>query len=474
MFYRIMFLFFVLIVSSHAHAATWYVKATAHHDGNGSKSRPFQTLEAAEAASGAGDTIYIIHTKASRVLDGRIVLKPNQRLIGLGPDVTRVPDHAAAARVTYSGVSSPADGSIVQLASGNEISNIHFIDLSVSAIVGTGADYSGANVHGNLFTGSGVDNGWLRYSVYLESYSGDRDARVTNNVVRDGSFLSGFVVNQYGTSSAACHFQNNHFDNIGSRAYVLQTSDSASIQADILDSSANDIGAMGEYSGIANSDSILMLLNNSSTQDVLIDGYTYDNTSQVGGVSNTGLELFFAGPGWPEQIWADNAHASLKIRNSSFSNAVTEAIQLLNLGSNSVMDVEITNTTVVNANPRQLGPLFGLVGGAVSVLPSAFGASGNQAFINIEGSDIIDSSGYAVGVYDSGATGFETTLDLGGGVLGSSGQNRILGNAVGEIELFLTNGIGRLNWWGGDTPRIDIAGGGSFDTLPELPVDPRP
>jgi hypothetical protein len=73
-----------------------------------------------------------------------------------------------------------------------------------------------------------------------------------------------------------------------------------------------------------------------------------------------------------------------------------------------------------------------------------------------------------------GAAGFSSVIDLGGGALGSVGQNRFVDYFAGDIELFQTDGTGRFNWWGGITPRVDIYAGGSFAINPELPAYPRP
>ncbi|MFC1796600.1 hypothetical protein ACFL1V_05840 [Pseudomonadota bacterium] len=464
-------------VMNSVYAATWYVKATANSGGNGSEDKPFNSLANAEAASGAGDTIYIMHSHSGVALDGQIVLKPDQKLIGTGPDVRRVPENAAGARITYSGGGGEGypDGAIIQLSSDNEIANIHFKDMSFGGIVGIDVDFSGANIHDNLFTGGNIDNGWIRISVLLESSSGNSNVVVRDNVFRDGNFLGGIRAFHRGDSSGTYDFEGNHFDNMGFRPYFFWTFDTASLQADILDSSANNIGALGEFSEFANSDSILMQLSGSSDMDVLVDGYTYDNTGQFGGISNTGLELFIFGSGFgAPELGANNAHVTLKINNSSFSNAVTEAIQVLNLGIDSLMEIEITNTVVTDANPRQLGAFFGVGGAAISVIPEFFGNSGSLTSLMIENCDVIGSSAYAVGIYDFGTSGFSSVVDMGGGALGSIGHNRILDNVVGEIELFQTDGIGESNWWGEDPPRIDIYGGGSFEVDPVLLADPRP
>ncbi len=465
-----------LFVFATADAATWYVKATGQHDGDGSEARPFHSLEGAETASGAGDTIYIVHTISAVVLDGQIVLKPDQKLIGLGPDVRNVPENAAGARITYSGgggVGYPA-GAVVQLSSGNEVANIHFKDFRFFGIVGIDVDFSGANIHDNLFTGGDiVENFEFHYSVYLESSSGNSAVTVTDNVVRNGAMIDGIGVRHAAASSGTYHFRNNHFDNIGGRAHTLLTFDTASIYADILDSSANNIGAFGEYSDFANADSILFQTGGGSI-DALVQGYTYDNTDQVGGASNTGVEVFLTG---------DGDRVSLRIEDSTFSNAVTEAIQLNNLATNGLVEVEIRGTKVLNANPRQ-GASFGLgVGGAISVLPDCLppalfnciglGGGGNMTHVLIEDSDIIGSTGYAVTVADIGG-GFTSVIDLGGGLLGSLGQNRILDNSVGEVELLSTDVDAKNNWWGENTPRSSLLGGSSFNFEPRLLSDPRP
>ena len=49
-------------------ASTWYVKADAAAGGNGSRGRPFATLEQVETASKAGDVIRVV--PSSRALDG--------------------------------------------------------------------------------------------------------------------------------------------------------------------------------------------------------------------------------------------------------------------------------------------------------------------------------------------------------------------------------------------------------------------
>ena len=54
-------------------ASTWYVKADAATGGDGSRSRPFATLEQVETASRAGDTIRV--EPSTRPLDGGMLTR---------------------------------------------------------------------------------------------------------------------------------------------------------------------------------------------------------------------------------------------------------------------------------------------------------------------------------------------------------------------------------------------------------------
>src|SRR5437868_15380337 len=66
-------------------AADFYVVAGAAAGGDGSAARPFAQLARAEAASAAGDRIYVSAKSSWDVLAGPIALKPNQKLLGVSP-----------------------------------------------------------------------------------------------------------------------------------------------------------------------------------------------------------------------------------------------------------------------------------------------------------------------------------------------------------------------------------------------------
>lgn len=139
----------LLLVAGTSQAAEWYVRAKAKDGGTGTRNQPFSSLYQAESASQPGDTIYILQSPAADVLDGGIQLKDGQRLIGLGPNVTRANAHSARATLTNSR-RAVYDGDIVRLAKHNVIENIHFDHANRSSIFGINAD--GAVIRDNLIT----------------------------------------------------------------------------------------------------------------------------------------------------------------------------------------------------------------------------------------------------------------------------------------------------------------------------------
>ena len=74
----------------------------------------------------------------------------------------------------------------------------------------------------------------------------------------------------------------------------------------------------------------------------------------------------------------------------------------------------------------------------------------------------------------SGREGYTATVDLGGGELGSAGNNRIVGNATGEVQIINGHVVAKNNWWGGSESRVELQGDDpSFDAHPVLESDPR-
>ena len=440
--------------------SSWYVTASAASGGDGSQQRPFDSLAKAEEASGPGDVIYVLPAESEALLDGGIALQENQKLLGLGPGGAAPGGGSALPRLTNT--TDHLGGVIVELSRGNEVADLHFVDMRNHAIQGVGGELTETFIHHSLFEGA-AESEEILWSVRLESNEGTTiNVRVTDCEFRDGDALGGIQIHQSGESSGDYQFERNTFSDLGGRAYHLLTEDSSSLQASILDSTADNIGH-----GERNSDSILPHLRNSSQQTVFVSNYHYDNTKQVGSSSNTGLESFLEGAPFPNQeSWCDGCKLKLRISDSVFENSVTDGIQLINFGSNSEIDAVIRNTRVIGAKPQQ-------VGGGISLLSQNVQNTGNRNKLLIENCDVIGSSQFGIAISDEGE-GFTSIVDLGGGELGSSGNNRILDSASGELRAINANPVAKNNWWGGRAPRVELVGDAStFDGEPALETDPR-
>jgi len=136
----------LVFLSGAGEAATWHVKADAAAGGDGSRSRPFATLEQVEKASQPGDTIRVL--PSTRPLDGGIQLKDNQRLIGDGDPVTRAAP--SGARPTISNTTSRRNGDGIRLADDNLVQNLHIDGASRAGVFGVNA--ARAEIRGNLIT----------------------------------------------------------------------------------------------------------------------------------------------------------------------------------------------------------------------------------------------------------------------------------------------------------------------------------
>jgi hypothetical protein len=138
-------------------ASIWYVKADAAADGNGSRGRPFATLQQVETASQPGDTIRVL--PSMRPLDGGIQLKDGQRLMGLGDQVTKAA--ASSARPTITNTSATRyNGDGVRLANNNLVENIHVDGAARAGIFGVNAVRP--EIRGTLITNNMIQGNDLR------------------------------------------------------------------------------------------------------------------------------------------------------------------------------------------------------------------------------------------------------------------------------------------------------------------------
>lgn len=433
------------IIDTQSHE--YYVSADADSGGDGSRSRPFEALAQAQAVSVAGDTIYLIASEQARVLDGGIALKSGQKLIGVDVSgrLLENPDE----RFQLSNTRGELDGIMVRLSNNNEVAGIHFMNMRNSAISASNTNYSGTYIHHTSYSGNAAehieDERGLVYAVSLNGASGTQTGiRIEDSSFYDGEDLGAIRVFQSGDSRGDYLFQRNEFSDLGGRAYFVRTQNNSSVETIILDSVADNIGR-----GDRNSDSIIPYLMGQSEQVMLIRNYHFNNTKQLGNQSNTAIEAFMFGPPRPDEAnWCTRCRLTLKILDSVIENSVTDPIQFSNSGRNSELSYEIRNNKIIGGNPQQGG-------GAISLNLQSVPDSGGSTKLLVENNDIIGSTGYGFALNNrGGGDGHAVIVDFGGGVLGSVGNNRFMGNDKGAMRVPQFRISARGNWWGGGEPNI--------------------
>ena len=109
----------------------WHVQAGAA-PGNGLERTPFNSLAAAQNASARGDTIFILPAPpATPALDGGIVLKDDQKLVGKGKDVTKLSGDTTSERARVTNTL----GDAITLANNNDVKNLHVTDPLGGAVM---------------------------------------------------------------------------------------------------------------------------------------------------------------------------------------------------------------------------------------------------------------------------------------------------------------------------------------------------
>src|SRR5262249_55453487 len=140
-----------------AWAQTWYVLGGGNPAGNGSRSHPFHSLQQAENASSPGDTIFVLPSQVA--LDGGIQLQEDQKLVGLGPQVTTASATTAHARVTNS-TDQRYNGDAIRLANNTTVHNIHVAGAFRSGILGI--NVTSPTIRDNLITENLMQNNDLQ------------------------------------------------------------------------------------------------------------------------------------------------------------------------------------------------------------------------------------------------------------------------------------------------------------------------
>jgi hypothetical protein len=183
----------------------WYVRNTAAAPGDGRDASPFATLAQAEAASSAGETIFVLFGDVSTSgLDAGITLKNGQSLIGQGISSPVVATVNGAPLVLLAAGMAPtigraSAGTTVQIASNNTIRGVGIASSNGAAVAGSGfGSLAVSEVAIGASGGPGVDLQGGSLAVALSNLSstgssgaGLRLAAVTGGFSAVGGSISG-------------------------------------------------------------------------------------------------------------------------------------------------------------------------------------------------------------------------------------------------------------------------------------------
>jgi hypothetical protein len=264
----------------------------------------------------------------------------------------------------------------------------------------------------------------------------------------------------------------------------------------VVNNTSRGIAATAEA---ANSILSSVTIEDSVVQDNDTDGGVYVSASNTGLITsatisdvqvtnnvNRGVYAVVLSGGDIGTLTIDNVTST----NNTAVNGRGIQIQASNAGS-TITTATVTNSTVTGNN--SLGSYnVALDSGVISSLfISGMTATGNFQGIGIDAQTSASIAATAIqqstvtnntssGIYINDDTTGSFVVDLGGGVPGSTGNNRIFSNAAIDVSLDYDNGQAKAenNWWGnaaGLQPgRASLEGTSTLDATPFLAADPGP
>ncbi|HEX8695032.1 MAG TPA: Ig-like domain-containing protein [Longimicrobium sp.] len=367
----------------------WYVSNAGAAPGDGRDASPFTTLKAAETASAAGETIFLLAGNGSTTgyQDG-IVLKNGQALTGQGVAANVTASLNGQTVVLLAAGSAPTvtrttAGTTVALASNNTVQGLHVASSNGAGIAGSAfGTFTAASVSVGVLGGPAVDltNGTAAASFRALSSSGSGSEGV-RLVSVSGSFQ---VTGDGATAGSGGTIQNT------SVGYRVVPNGSSTLTVDVRRSVLRDIATNGVFVAAAaagssgtttlvfkhnqvtstvsgKGGSVLVLGQQSTTTVVDVTDNTFSNVSGNGlvnvdardastirgtiarnSISNAGAA------GMVVSVEAGGA-AQVVIDDNDITSVGSDGIQAANFGGagTSSLDLVLTNNTVNghNQNP---------------------------------------------------------------------------------------------------------------------------
>ncbi len=437
----------LMMASGNEPAKVYFVDNTAATGGDGTKENPFNTLAQAEAAAGPHDTIYVAAGDGTTAhYDQGITMDDaGQRLVGSGAALTF--DRSQFQIPT--GIGSPVDFDDIVFIPAQDVAPIitnaadDGITVTADDVVVTGVTVDGAAddniyVHNadnltikNVTTSNAADDGLFMfyndggaYTISIENSqvndNGDNglgvstqgnsmlSSTISGNIIKNNT-VNGVTLSGYDNSTQKGTIDNNIIEYNGNSSVMLRSYTDASLEGTVYNNTMGNNGNFG----------IVLYADNDSSMKRTV----YNNTITKNG--RDGVYVDARRDAVVESVFrnntiTDNSFAGLSIRQSH----------------NAQVKQEVYDNTVTDNGTH--GLYFTTLSSKVTEN-------------TVSGNIITGNDGNGVRVYYRAGAGL--TVDLGGGALGSAGQNAIYGNGAEEVFVDLDGGELKAenNWWGDAT-----------------------
>jgi hypothetical protein len=457
----------------------WYVSATAAAGGNGSASAPFNTLAQVQQASGPGDTIIVVPSPTSvPPLDGGIILKAGQRLIGGGAPVVKfgaplVPGGppvvgpsglSTLPRITNTTAASNS-GDAVRLADDTDVENLvipgpyrgGIYGQDAAGVTVTGNDISGFDTSGtagfvvqpfyatNYIAGTGtnvangIPAGWA--AILIDAANVSTSVSISNNYVHDGVCGDGIDIRGMNTADISAQINYNFVSRLVQCSQVrtiegigTQVTGTSRLRATLFGNTEANNGSTG-----ANMDSLFVDPAEAGTLIETIDHNVY--MTGIGEASTNGFEYIVSNGGGTSQV---------TISNSFFRDNPGDTLQELNFGGNGARATLILDHVVVEQTTIARGlPSYAIPPGTLT------GATNTGDCLDIVANGANDTT--ILRMTDSSFTGCDNNgIEVTG--------NHVTGNGVGDLHTIVLdidnstiNGSRFYNLWINDlTPLTSL------------------
>ncbi|WP_141717601.1 hypothetical protein [Nocardia altamirensis] len=397
---------------------TWYVTAAAQAGGNGTETAPFNTLQAVQQASGAGDTIVVLPAPlGTPPLDGGIALKQGQRLVG------RVAPGSVAAIAN----TTPAnDGDAVRLAPDTEVRDLTVTSAQRGGIYGRNVGTT--VVSGNTVTATnrachdgfivqpfppmlgvpfgmslpvapnlvGLNNGWA--GIMIDSDIGAGALTIERNTVRDTPCGDGIDVRTTGTARVTATLADNLTENINQGlaklsvlAMGMQSTGTSSLTATVRGNTQRNIALPDNdhLNAAADSEGLFINAAERSRMRITIDRNSYRHGG--GHFSANGIE-FVTSNGTPD--------SEVTLTNSEFLDVPGDIVENLNLsaeGARHVMTIDGLTASGSSFPAAALNPM--VPGNLGTCLFSASFGRDNTTALTLRNARLNRCSADGIGVY---------------------------------------------------------------------------